>query len=118
MGLSVLHPGLAYGGGTASEDLTSGMIAKLTGADLFGKVAGAADKAFGVVYRDAKLGEYATVYCDGGVYETDTFISGIAAGDELEVDPATALLRKATTGEVVAQAMAVSATELKFKLKI
>lgn len=118
MGLSVLHPGLAYGAGTASEDLTGGMIAKLTGADLFGKVAGAADKAFGVVYRDVKQSEYATIYTGGGVYETDTFTSGIAAGDELEVDPATALLRKATTGEVVAQAIAVSTTELKFKLKI
>lgn len=118
MGLSVLHPGLAYGAGTASEDLTGGMIAKLTGADLFGKISDAADKAFGVVYRDVKANEYATIYTDGGIYETDTFTNGISAGDDLEVDPATALLRKATTGEVVAQAITVSTTELKFKLKI
>jgi len=118
MTLSALHPGLAYGAGTAAEDLTAGQFVKLTGADLFSKVVDALDKPFGVVLRDAKNGNYVTVYTHGGVYETDTFTAGIISGDELEINPVTALLQKATTGQVVAVAISVTTTELKFKLVI
>lgn len=118
MALSTLHPGLAYGAGTASEDISSGEFVKLSGADLFSKVTDAADKAFGVVYRDITSGDYVTVYTSGGVFETDTFESGITAGDELEVNPATSTLQKAADGQVVAVALSVTSTELKFKLVI
>lgn len=118
MALSTLHPGLAYGAGTASEDINSGEFVKLAGADLFSKVTDAADQSFGVAYRDSKSGDYVTVFTSGGVYETDVFTAGITAGDDLEVNPATATLQKATTGQVVAVALSVSSTELKFKLVI
>ena len=118
MSLSILHPGLAYGAGTASEDIKSGEFVKLTGADLFSKIIDALDIPFGVVYRDVASGEYVTVYTQGGIYETESFTAGITAGDDLEVNPATALLQKATTGQVIAQAISVTSTELKFKLVI
>jgi len=118
MGLTIQHPGLAYGAGTASEGLLSGEFVKLAGADLFAKVSDATDKVFGVAYRDALTGDYVTIYTAGGVYETDTFGAGILAGDDLEVNPVTATLQKATTGKVVAMALAVTGPELKFKLVI
>jgi len=118
MSLTILHPGLAYGAGTAAEDLSAGQFVKLTGADLFSKIIDALDKPFGVVYRSVKTGNYVTVYTQGGVYETETFTAGIVSGDELEINPVTALLQKATTGKVVAEAISVTTTELKFKLVI
>jgi len=118
MGLTIQHPGLAYGAGTASEGLLSGEFVKLAGADLFAKITDAADKVFGVAYRDAKTGEYVTIYTAGGVYETDTFTAGIIAGDDLEVNPVNATLQKANLGKVVAVALAVTGNELKFKLVI
>lgn len=118
MSLSTLHPGLAYGAGVSTEDLTSGQFVKLTGADLFSKVTDATDRAFGVVYRDVKSGDYVTVYTSGGVYETETFTAGITAGDELEVNPTTSLLQKKADGISVGIALSVTSTELKFKLTI
>jgi len=118
MSITALHPGLAYGAGTDSEDLISGNFVRLSGADLFSKVNDAADKAFGIVYRDTLTGNYVTVFTNGGVYETDTFSTGISAGDDLEIDPVTNLLRKATTGQVVGVALVVTGSELKFKLVI
>lgn len=118
MSLTALHPGLAYGSATAAEDLTAGEFVKLSGADLFSKVTDALDIPFGVVYSDVVSGEYVTVYTHGGVYETESFTAGITAGDKLEVNPTTALLQKATTGQVIAHAILVTSTELKFKLVI
>lgn len=118
MSITALHPGLAYGSATAAEDLTAGEFVKLSGADLFSKVIDALDNPFGVVYRDVASGEYVTVYTQGGVYETERFTAGITAGDELEVNPTTALLQKATDGKKIAQAISVTSTELKFKLVI
>ena len=121
MSLTTLHPGLAYGAGTASEDLKAGEFVKLTGADLFSKVTDAADIVFGVTYRDSKTGDYVTIYTQGGVYETENFVTGIAAGDELEIDVATAGLKKKaalSTAATVAIAISATATELKFKLVI
>jgi len=121
MSLSVLHPGLAYGDGVASEDLTSGQFVKLTGEDLFGKVAAAGDIPYGVVFRDAKSGGYVTVYTRGGVFETELFDAGITAGDELEVNVATGGLQKKaalSTAQTVAIAISVNTSTLKFKLLV
>jgi len=119
MSLSAQHPGLAYGAGIASEDLLSGQFVKLTGGDLFGKVSVAGDIPFGVVFRDAKSGEYVTVYTRGGIYETELFEAGILPGDELEVNVTTAGLQKkgaTSTALTVAVAISVTGTTLKFKL--
>ncbi|MBC8552620.1 MAG: DUF2190 family protein [Candidatus Brocadiales bacterium] len=121
MTLSVQHPGLAYGAGITSENLLRGQFVKLTGGDLFSKVVAEDDIPFGVVFKDAKSGELVTVYTQGGVYETELFDAGISAGDELEVNPATAGLQKkgaTSTAPTVATAISVSGTTLKFKLLV
>lgn len=121
MSLNAQHPGLAYGAGIASEDLISGQFVKLIGGDLFGKVTAAGDIPFGAVFRDAKSGEYVTVYTRGGIYETELFDAGISAGDELVINAATAGLQKkaaTSTAPTVATAISVSGSTLKFKLLV
>lgn len=118
MGLTTLHPGLAYGAGIAAENLKSGECVKLSGADLFSKITDAQDNIFGVVYRDVTSGDYVTVYTQGGVYEIENYDLSIQAGDKLEVNPSTAMLRKATDGPVVGIAITVTSSELKFKLTV
>ena len=113
------HRGLAYGDGYLQGDGALGQVVKLVGADLFAVNTSAAAKSFGVLAKDYKAGEMPTIFCLGGIFETDVFEGTINPGDDLKVSAAGKLTAGVAEGdEVIARAISVSGGTLKFRLKI
>lgn len=111
-----LLPGRAYGLGTASAAVSAGYPVKVTGNDAFAH-ADAAGTAIGIAFQDTAIGKGVTVYLDGGVYETDVFETGIAAGDPLKVGT-TKKLAKSTDAEdfIVGIALSVASGVMTYHL--
>jgi len=108
--------GRAYGVGVADGAVYGGRCAKITGNDKFALQNSASGITAGVFSGDRDSGQLCTVYLDG-VYETDQFISGAAAGNQLAADASTGKLKAAGEGEtVVGLALSVSSGILRFKL--
>lgn len=112
-----LMPGKAYGLGTASATVMAGYPAKVSGNDQFAH-GDTTSACAGIVARDTASGTKVTVYMDGGIYETDVFETGIAAGDPLKIGATGKLAKSLDPGNdlLVGQAMSVSGGILVYKL--
>jgi hypothetical protein len=85
--IQVVHRGLAYGDGVMSGAGLAGKLVKLSGADTFAPNTDPTVESFGILAVDCADGGRPTVYCDGGIYETDVFASaGLQPGDGLYCD--------------------------------
>ena len=127
------HPGLAYGDGDLKGPGTPGQAVKLTGDDEFTVCSAVADVAVGILgsidllEAQEVLGTLpgatdlnkAVVWMNGGVYETDAFTAGIAAGDDLMYDTSAGEIKKWVTGtpvpQVIGKAISVAGGILKFR---
>ena len=125
------HPGLAYGDGDLKGPGTPGQAVKLTGDDEFTICAAVADVAVGLLGSldilehetpEATDLNKAVVWMNGGVYETDVFTSGVAAGDDLMYDTSAGEIKKWVTGtpvpQVIGKAISVAGGILKFRLTL
>ncbi len=128
------HPGLAYGDGDLKGPGVPGQAVKLTGDDEFTVCAAVTDVAVGILGRidlteaQETLGvlpgatdlNKAVIWLNGGIYETDKFTAGAAAGDELMFDTSAGEIKKWVTGspapQVIGKAISVSGGILKFRL--
>lgn len=113
---STVHQGLAYGDGVMKGAGQRGKCVKMDGDDTFALNTSAAVQTIGFLKSDAADGTMPTVMCNGGIYETDVFTTGIAAGDNL-ICGADSKLAKAAgeQGEIViGRALSVSGGVLKF----
>lgn len=112
--------GLAYGAAEMTADGTVGQFVAVDGDNTVGLATGVTDTAaLGMLAKDAATGELAVIFTDGGIYETDAFETGIAAGEKLGIDGTSKLLRTdAGTDAIVARAISVDSGVLTFKLLI
>ena len=80
-----------------------------------------AQEVLGVLPASADLNKV-VVWMNGGVYETDKFTAGVAAGDDLMFDTSTGEIKKWVTGtpdpQVIGKALSVSGGILKFRLNL
>ena len=64
----------------------------------------------------------AVIWMNGGVYETDAFTAGAAAGDDLMYDTSAGEIKKWVTGtpdpQVIGKAISVAGGILKFRLTL
>ena len=64
----------------------------------------------------------AVIWMNGGIYETDKFTAGVAAGDDLMFDTGAGEIKKWVTGTpvplVIGKAISVSGGILKFRLTL
>ena len=130
------HPGLAYGDGNLKGPGTPGQAVKLTGDDEFTVCAAVTDAAVGIIGSinlleaqevlgvlpaSADLNKV-VVWMNGGIYETDKFTAGVAAGDDLMFDTSAGEIKKWVTGtpdpQVIGKALSVSGGILKFRLTL
>ena len=125
------HPGLAYGDGELKGPGVPGQAVKLTGDDEFTVCAAVTDVAVGLL-GSLDILEHETpgatdlnkavVWMNGGVYETDAFAAGVAAGDDLMYDPTNGEIKKWVTGSpvptVIGKAISVAGGTLKFRLTL
>ena len=112
-------PGLAYGAAEMSVDGAVGQFVKVDGDNSLAlSVGGTTADAIGILAKNAATGEKAVVLANGGIYETDAFETGVVAGEPLEIDATSKLLTTASTGVIVARALAVESGVLTFKLLI
>jgi hypothetical protein len=64
-------------------------------------------------------GRFETIFCLGGIFETDVFEGTVNPGDDLKVSAAGKLTADAQEGdEAIARAISVSGGTLKFRLLI
>ena len=130
------HPGLAYGDGELKGPGVPGQAVKLTGDDEFTLCAAVADVAVGIIGKvdlleaQEVLGvlpestdlNKAVVWMNGGVYETDAFTAGVAAGEDLMFDTVAGEIKKWVTGtpvpQVIGKAISVAGGILKFRLTL
>lgn len=114
-----LAPGFRYGLGTIQGAGEPGQFVKVAGDNAFAVSDDAAAKPFGLLERKVKDGELPGIFCLGGIYETDVFVGDPSPGDNLAVDAATGTLKVAGENDtVVAEAIAVGAGVLRFKLLV
>ena len=114
-----LAPGFRYGLGTLSGSGEAGQLLKISGNNLLALNDDPAGPSFGILTAACRDGEMPGVYCQGGIYETDTFTGTVAPGAQLACDAATSTLKTAGENEiVVAEAISVIAGVLRFKLRI
>lgn len=120
MYLEPLLPGRAYGLGKMQGPGEPGQLVRLVDHDTFGLNTVAAQPSFGLLYKSVKDGEMPTVYCDGGIYETDNFTAPILPDEFLKVSGANGNLAGGVAGtdKVVAQAISVAGGVLRFKLLV
>lgn len=96
-----------------------GQLVHIVGGDLFSVNTNPTAKSFGILFKDCKAGEMPTVFCMGGMYETDVFEGNINPNDDLKVSGTGKLTSGVQAGElVVARAISVSGGILKFRLLI
>ncbi len=130
------HPGLAYGDGNLKGPGTPGQAVKLTGDDEFTICAAVADVAVGIIGKIDLLSAQevlgvlpgatdlnkAVIWMNGGIYETDKFTAGMAAGDDLMFDTSAGEIKKWVTGtpdpQVIGKAISVAGGILKFRLDL
>ena len=130
------HPGLAYGNGDLKGPGTPGQAVKLTGDDEFTICAAVADVAVGIIGKIDLLSAQevlgvlpeatdlnkAVIWMNGGIYETDKFTAGMAAGDDLMFDTSAGEIKKWVTGtpdpQVIGKAISVAGGILKFRLDL
>lgn len=113
------HRGLAYGDGYMQDEGKCGHFVHLVGNDLFSVNTNPTAKSFGILCKDYKAGEMPTVFCMGGIYETDVFEGNINPNEDLKVSGSGKLTSGVQAGElVVARAISISSGTLKFRLLI
>jgi len=130
------HPGLAYGDGDLKGPGVPGQAVKLTSDDEFSVCSAVTDVAVGILGHinlteaQETLGvlpaatdlNKAVIWMNGGVYETEKFTAGVAAGDDLMFDTNAGEIKKWVTGtpvpQVIGKALAVSGGILKFRLNL
>lgn len=113
------HHGLAYGDGYMQGDGQMGQVVRLVGNDLFTVNTDSETPSFGILIKDYKGGDMPGIYCDGGVYETDSHEGSINPGDELMVSANGYLTNGVgNNDQVIATAISVSGGVLKFKMHI
>jgi len=125
------HPGLAYGDGDLKGPGDPGQAVKLTGDDEFAVCAAVTDAAVGILgsldlleHETPAAGDLhkAVIWLNGGIYETDKFTAGAAAGDDLMFDTAAGEIKKWVTGtpppQVIGKAISVAGGILKFRLNL
>ncbi len=125
------HPGLAYGDGDLKGPGDPGQAVKLTGDDEFTVCAAVTDVAVGILGSlDILQHEIpaatdlhkAVIWLNGGIYETDKFTAGAAAGDDLMFDTTAKEIKKWVTGtpppQVIGKALSVAGGVLKFRLDL
>lgn len=113
------HHGLAYGDGYMQGDGQLGQVVRLTGNDFFTVNTDSETRSFGLLINDYAGGEMPGIFCNGGVYETDTFEGTINPGDELIVSANGYLTNGANNNDqIIAVAISVSGGVLKFRLLI
>ena len=127
---------MAYGDGDLKGPGTPGQAVKLTGDDEFTVCAAVTDEAVGIIGHvnlleaqevlgtlpaSADLNK-AVIWMNGGVYETDKFTAGVAAGDDLMFDTSAGEIKKWVTGtpdpQVIGKAISVAGGILKFRLTL
>ena len=120
MYLEPLLPGRAYGLGKMQGPGEPGQIVRLVDHDTFSVNTGATQPSFGLLYKAAKDGEMPTVYCDGGIYETDNFTAPVQPDEFLKVSGVAGNLAGGVgaADKVVAQAISVAGGVLRFKLLV
>ncbi len=116
-------PGFKYGvctfAGVEGAGGEAGQCVALTDDDTVALNADSTARSFGLLVADAVDTELCSVACCGGIYETDNFTEGVAAGDELACASATSILDTAGEGDVViGEAISVVAGVLRFKLLV
>ncbi len=117
--INAAHRGIAYGDGYLQGDGELGQLVKVVGNDLFAVNTDPATPSFGILVKGYKSGEMPTIYCMGGVYETDVFEGTIHAGDQLKASTNGRLTAGIGEGDLtVAQAISVSGGTLKFRLLV
>ena len=112
------HRGLAYGDGYMQGAGSMGQFVKAVGNDTFAVNTDPAVPSFGILMKDYVDGEMPSVWCVGGVYETDQFSGTINPNELLKIDATGRLIGGATNTNKVAQAISVSGGILKFKLLV
>lgn len=120
MYLEPLLPGRAYGLGKMQGAGSPGQIVHLVDHDTFAVNLVPAQASFGVMYKPVKDGEMPTVYCNGGIYETDNFTAPIVPDELLKVHNVNGNLTAGVgaADKPVAQAIAVQGGVLRFKLLV
>ena len=127
---------MAYGDGDLKGPGTPDQAVKLTGDDEFTLCAAVTDVAEGIIGRidlleaqevlgvlpEAADLNKAVIWMDGGIYETDKFTAGVAAGDDLMFDTSAGEIKKWVTGtpapQVIGKAISVAGGILKFRLTL
>jgi|GEM_PF-237707 len=125
------HPGLAYGDGELKGPGDPGQAVKLTGDDEFTVCSAVTDAAVGILGSldilehetpAANNLHKAAVWMNGGIYETDKFTAGAAAGDDLMFDTSAKEIKKWVTEtpppQVIGRALSVAGGILKFRLNL
>lgn len=115
-----LYEGTPYGlGVAASGGLGIGQCVKLSAADTFAPGASTSARIFGINKSTVAAGENPTVYCGGGVYETDVYEGSPSAGNKLACDATSSKLKVAGESDfVVAECISCSGGVLRFKLLV
>ena len=113
-------PGFRYGEGVAVADADAGLFVTATGNKSFAVLGSATARPFGMYAAPAVAGELCAVWCCGGIYETDQYVTtNVVAGCDLAVDASTNKLKLAAGGNfVVGHAISVSGGVLTFKLLV
>jgi len=118
--LKPLIEGTPYGLGVAATGgLTPGQCVKFSAGDTFAPTASVSARSFGICKKAVAAGEQATIYCGGGIYETDAYEGSPAAGNVLTADGTSSKLK--VTGEgnfAVAECISCSGGVLRFKLLV
>lgn len=114
------HRGMAYGDGYMQNNGQLGQLVKLVGNDLFDVCTNPEENSFGILLKNYNKGDMPTIYCRGGIYETDVYEGTINPGDNLKVSAAGKLTAGTFTAKqiAVAQAISIQSGILKFKLLI
>lgn len=115
-----LVPGFRYGNGVAVADADAGLFVTATGNNSFAVLGSATARPFGMLAAPAVAGEPCAVWCCGGIYETDQYVTtNVVAGCDLSVDASTNKLKLSAGGNfVVGHAISVVSGVLTFKLLV
>ena len=84
--------------GTVAIDSTAGMFMKVIADDIFSPSTDASVVAEGILHKDRDAGALCTILM-GGPIKLETVLGGAVAGDEIEVDAATAFPTKLVSGK-------------------
>lgn len=116
---NALFPGTAYGIGHMSTSGEAGQLVKLVGDDQFEVNKTPATKSFGILAnRHNATDQMPTVFCNGGIYETDNTTGSITAGAQLGINTDGKIVTAGEGVAVIGEAIICTGGILKFKLTV